>query len=80
MGGGSWHEGIRYPCAECDYAGTTVGNLKIHKESEHEGNRYLLSVHDLRLSDLQMTLVGTYINVNNPVFDNLHDLQLSLLT
>ena len=36
----SKHEGIRYPCDLCDYAATTLTNLKKHKKSKHEGIRY----------------------------------------
>ena len=33
----SKHEGIRYPCDQCEYAATRLGHLKSHKESKHEG-------------------------------------------
>ena len=36
----SKHDGIRYPCNQCDYAATTSGSLKTHNESKHEGIRY----------------------------------------
>ena len=36
----SKHEGIRYPCDQCDHAAITLANLKHHKESKHEGIRY----------------------------------------
>ena len=32
----SKHEGIRYPCNECDYAGPTRAHLKRHKKKQHE--------------------------------------------
>ena len=35
----SKHEGIRYPCDMCDFAGSTSSNLKVHKEAKHEGIR-----------------------------------------
>ena len=31
---------FRYPCDECDYSGTSIGRLKAHKESKHEGIRH----------------------------------------
>ena len=34
------HIGVRYPCPECEYLGTTAGVLKNHIESKHEGVRY----------------------------------------
>ena len=34
------HEGIRYPCDQCDYASTTTTHLERHKEYKHEGIRY----------------------------------------
>ena len=37
----SKHEGIRYPCDQCDYVGNYASNLKLHKRSTHEGIRYL---------------------------------------
>ena len=36
----SKHEGIRYPCDQCDYAASMAKDLKRHKESKHEGIRY----------------------------------------
>ena len=49
------HEGIRYPCDQCNYAATTVQSLKVHKEANHEGIRYPCDQCDLiytSLSDL----------------------------
>jgi len=34
------HDGIRHPCDECDYTGTTKTALKKHKEVKHEGKTY----------------------------------------
>ena len=34
------HEGVRYPCSQCDYKATKQFNLKIHTESVHEGVKY----------------------------------------
>ena len=34
------HEGVRYPCLQCEYASTTSGHLKRHVKSKHEGVRY----------------------------------------
>ena len=36
----SKHEGVRYPCNECEFAATAAFVLKRHKESKHEGVRY----------------------------------------
>ena len=36
----SKHEGIRYPCDQCDYKATDKGNLMKHIKSIHEGIRY----------------------------------------
>ena len=36
----SKHEGIRYPCNQCEFASTKPGILKAHKKSKHEGIRY----------------------------------------
>ena len=36
----SKHEGVRYPCNQCEYQATTQGSLKTHKESIHEGVKY----------------------------------------
>ena len=36
----SKHEGIKYPCDQCEYASTSTTNSKQHKESKHEGKRY----------------------------------------
>jgi hypothetical protein len=29
------HEGVRYPCSECNYAATTAWDLKKHVENKH---------------------------------------------
>ena len=34
------HEGIRYPCDQCDYTATQASHLNRHKESKHEGKNY----------------------------------------
>ena len=31
----SIHEGVRYPCDQCDYKATQKGSLKRHKKSNH---------------------------------------------
>ena len=31
----SKHEGIRYPCNECEYAAIQVADLKRHKKRKH---------------------------------------------
>ena len=36
----SKHEGIRYPCNECEYTATVAGKLRRHKENKHKGIRY----------------------------------------
>ena len=34
------HEGIRYPCDQCEYSASQKGQLKSHKEAKHLGIRY----------------------------------------
>ena len=34
------HEGVKYPCSQCDYKATKQSNLKIHIEAVHEGVKY----------------------------------------
>ena len=34
------HEGVRYPCSECDYKAGCLCNLRQHTESTHKGVRY----------------------------------------
>ena len=36
----SKHDGIRYPCDQCEYAATTSSSLRRHKESKYRGIRY----------------------------------------
>ena len=36
----SKHEGVKYPCNQCDYQATTRGHLQTHIQSKHEGIRY----------------------------------------
>ena len=35
------HEGVTYPCDQCDYAATTLSKLKQHTRIKHEGIKYL---------------------------------------
>ena len=41
------HEGIRYPCDQCEYSATQISNLKIHKKTKHGGIRYPCDQCDL---------------------------------
>ena len=34
------HEGVRYPCGQCEYAATTASGLRKHIEYKHKGVRY----------------------------------------
>ena len=34
------HEGVKYPCDQCDYVATNSSNQKRHKNAMHEGVRY----------------------------------------
>ena len=34
------HEGICYPCDQCEFAATSPNIPKTHKEAKHEGIRY----------------------------------------
>ena len=34
------HEGIKYPCGQCEYQATSKRNLDQHKKSVHEGIKY----------------------------------------
>ena len=37
----SLHDGIKYPCNQCDYQAKRLGHLREHIESKHEGIKYL---------------------------------------
>ena len=32
----SIHEGVRYPCDQCDHKATVKGNLKKHRMAKHQ--------------------------------------------
>ena len=34
------HEGVRYPCDQCEYAAITAGYLRKHNKNKHECVRY----------------------------------------
>ena len=34
------HEGLRYPCDQCDYQGNSMQSLRKHIQSSHEGIKY----------------------------------------
>ena len=34
------HEGVKYPCGQCDYQASSTGNLARHKRAVHEGVKY----------------------------------------
>ena len=40
------HEGVRYPCSQCEYIATQASNLKVHVEYKHEGVRYPCSKYE----------------------------------
>ena len=49
----SKHEGIKYPCDQCEYSAVNLSNLKQHKEIKHEGIRYPCDNCDYSASTLQ---------------------------
>ena len=48
----SKHEGIIYPCDQCEYAATSLSHLKNHKKSNHEVIRYPCDQCDYKFADL----------------------------
>ena len=36
------HEGMKYPCGQCQYQATIKGSLDWHKREVHEGIKYIL--------------------------------------
>ena len=36
----SYHNGLLYPCGQCDYKVFYEGNVSVHRRSKHEGIRY----------------------------------------
>ena len=42
------HEGVKYPCSQCDYKATKQYHLKIHIKSVHEGVKYPCSLCDYK--------------------------------
>ena len=34
------HEGVKYPCGQCNYQATSKGNQTRHKRAVHEGVNY----------------------------------------
>ena len=53
----SKHEGVRFPCNQCDFQGSTPGHLKYHIESRHEGIKYLCNHCDYQATN-QSSLRG----------------------
>ena len=50
---------VRYPCDQCDYAGTKPSNLKRHKEIKHEGIRYPSQIYDSsKTPKIRRSIVG----------------------
>ena len=45
------HEGIKYPCNQCDYQATQQGSLKTHIQSKHEGVKYPCNQCDYQFTD-----------------------------
>ena len=46
----SVHEGIKYPCDQCDYQATDSGNLQRHIQSKHECIKYPCNQCDSKLT------------------------------
>ena len=40
----SIHEGVRYPCDQCDYRATEKGNLKRHEMFKHRWCAFILTI------------------------------------
>ena len=36
----SFHEGIKYPCGQCDYLSVTNSSMHLHRRSVHERTKY----------------------------------------
>ena len=36
----SQHEGMKYPCYQCDFQATQQGHLQTHIQNKHEGIKY----------------------------------------
>ena len=51
----SVHEGVKYPCNQCDYQATQQGNLLQHIQSKHEGVKYACNQCDKQFT-LQSSL------------------------
>ena len=63
------HQGIRYPCSQCDYIAKFQRNLKRHIESEHQGIRFPCSQCDHRAkfqSDLRRHIENEHQGVRYP--------------
>ena len=46
----SKHEGVRYPCNQCDYLAISQRNCNVHKQSVHQGVKYSCELCDYTAS------------------------------
>ena len=44
----SKHEGIKYPCQQCDYQATDPSALRKHTKGKHEGTKYPCQQYDYK--------------------------------
>ena len=56
------HEGIRYPCDECEYITAYAAELKRHKKSKHDNREYTamqtgnIEVHHQKVMDQKLSV------------------------
>ena len=65
----SKHEGIKYPCTQCDYRATQQGDLQKHIQSKHEGIKYPCNQCDYQAttqSNLQIHIQSIHEGIMYP--------------
>ena len=65
----SQHEGIKYPCDQCDYQATEKNGLQKHNKSKHEGINYICdkcNYQATKLGDLRRHIQSKHEGIKYP--------------
>ena len=64
----SIHEGVKFPCNQCDYKATQKGNLMTHIKSRHQGVIFPCNLCDYKAT--QKSNLMTHITFRHQFIDS----------
>ena len=71
----SVHEGMKYPCGQCEYQATSKCNIEKHRKSVHEAMKYPCEQCEyqasIKLQKLELLYLGLSVGLSKP-FKSVH--------